>query len=247
MSGFSQLNPVPVLNGGTGGTTSTGSGAVVLATSPTLITPVLGAATATTLNGYFLNTTTGTSGFTFGANSALTLAAGKTFTCNNTLTLTGTDGITASLGAVGQVPGIATSTAASAGNVGEVITSDIPFGSAVSLTTSTDANITSITLTAGDWDVRGAITFTPGASTTNTYLRSSLSTTSATHDGTLGRACAIAYPSGTVIGASGFSGQIAPKVFTVTSGTTVVYLTARADFAVSTMVAYGNLTARRVR
>lgn len=33
---------LPVANGGTGGTTSTGSGAVVLATSPTLVTPSLG-------------------------------------------------------------------------------------------------------------------------------------------------------------------------------------------------------------
>jgi hypothetical protein len=42
---------LPVANGGTGVTTSTGSGAVVLATSPTLTTPTLGAATATTING----------------------------------------------------------------------------------------------------------------------------------------------------------------------------------------------------
>jgi hypothetical protein len=35
-----------VANGGTGGTTSTGSGAVVLATSPTLVTPALGAPTS---------------------------------------------------------------------------------------------------------------------------------------------------------------------------------------------------------
>jgi hypothetical protein len=40
---------LPVANGGTGATTSTGSGAVVLATSPTLVTPVLGAATGTSL------------------------------------------------------------------------------------------------------------------------------------------------------------------------------------------------------
>jgi len=39
-----------VANGGTGVTTSTGTGSTVLNTSPTLITPVLGAATATSLN-----------------------------------------------------------------------------------------------------------------------------------------------------------------------------------------------------
>jgi hypothetical protein len=40
---------LPVLNGGTGTTTSTGTGSVVLSTTPTLVTPVLGAATGTSL------------------------------------------------------------------------------------------------------------------------------------------------------------------------------------------------------
>lgn len=40
---------LPVANGGTGATTSTGSGAVVLATSPTLVTPSLGTPSAATL------------------------------------------------------------------------------------------------------------------------------------------------------------------------------------------------------
>jgi hypothetical protein len=52
-----------VANGGTGGTTSTGSGAVVLATSPALVTPALGtpsSGTATNLTG--LPLTTGVTG-----------------------------------------------------------------------------------------------------------------------------------------------------------------------------------------
>jgi len=40
---------LPVLAGGTGVTTSTGSGAVVLSTTPTLVTPIIGAATGTSL------------------------------------------------------------------------------------------------------------------------------------------------------------------------------------------------------
>ena len=42
-------NALPVLSGGTGVTTSTGTGSVVLSSSPTLVTPALGAATGTTL------------------------------------------------------------------------------------------------------------------------------------------------------------------------------------------------------
>ena len=45
-SGFT----LPVASGGTGGTTSTGSGAVVLATSPTLVTPALGTPSAINLS-----------------------------------------------------------------------------------------------------------------------------------------------------------------------------------------------------
>lgn len=40
---------LPAANGGTGTTTSTGSGSVVLSTSPTLVTPTLGAASATSV------------------------------------------------------------------------------------------------------------------------------------------------------------------------------------------------------
>src|SRR5438128_4083670 len=64
--------------------TSTGTGNNVLATSPTLVTPVLGVATATSLNGNTFTTGTYT----------LTGAAGKTLTFNNTLTLAGTDATT---------------------------------------------------------------------------------------------------------------------------------------------------------
>lgn len=61
----------------------TGTGVVVLATTPTLVTPVLGVATATSINKVAL---------TAPASSAtLTIADGKTLTASNTLTFTGTD------------------------------------------------------------------------------------------------------------------------------------------------------------
>lgn len=54
---------LPVANGGTGVTTSTGSGSVVLSTSPTLVTPVLGTPTSVTLiNATGLPLTTGVTG-----------------------------------------------------------------------------------------------------------------------------------------------------------------------------------------
>jgi hypothetical protein len=49
--GASSTGVLGVANGGTGVTTSTGSGSNVLSTSPTLVTPTLGAATITSVNG----------------------------------------------------------------------------------------------------------------------------------------------------------------------------------------------------
>jgi hypothetical protein len=97
---------LPVANGGTGitsfgagvatflGTPSsanlatavtdeTGSGALVFATSPTLVTPILGVAAATSVNKVALTAPA--------TGSTLTIADGKTLTANNSITLAGTD------------------------------------------------------------------------------------------------------------------------------------------------------------
>lgn len=64
---------LPVANGGTGVTTSTGSGANALATSPTLVTPILGTPTSGTLtNCTGLPVATGISGLATGAATFLT-------------------------------------------------------------------------------------------------------------------------------------------------------------------------------
>lgn len=73
------------------GNTSTGSGSVVLATSPALVTPTLGVATVTSVNKVTI---------TAPATSAvLTVADGKTLTCSNTLTFSGTDTVAVAFGA----------------------------------------------------------------------------------------------------------------------------------------------------
>lgn len=64
----------------------TGSGSVVLATSPTLVTPMIGAATATTINKVTITTPA--------TGSTLTIADGKTLTVDNSLTLVGVDSTT---------------------------------------------------------------------------------------------------------------------------------------------------------
>ena len=71
------------------GNTSTGSGSVVLATSPALTTPALGVASATTLNKYTFTAPA--------AGATLTIADGKTLTVNNSITFAGTDATTMTL------------------------------------------------------------------------------------------------------------------------------------------------------
>lgn len=63
----------------------TGTGNAVLATSPTLTTPTIGVATATSINKMAITAPA--------TSSTLAVADGKTFTVSNTITLTGTDSV----------------------------------------------------------------------------------------------------------------------------------------------------------
>ena len=145
----------------------------------------------------------------------------------------------------GQVPGTATNDNATAGNVGEEIISTIARASAVSLTTATAANVTSISLTAGDWDVSATCAHALGATTNITILSCALSTTTNTFPATpaIGfaqRATAAFVP------AVDATTNITPERFSLAS-TTIIYLVAKDTFTISTDGGYGTLRGRRVR
>lgn len=73
----------------------TGSGALVFATSPSLTTPSLGVATATSINKLTITAPT--------TSATLTILDGKTLTVNNTLTFSGTDASSIAFGTGGTV------------------------------------------------------------------------------------------------------------------------------------------------
>lgn len=140
------------------------------------------------------------------------------------------------------IVGTTTNDSAGAGYVGEYISSNVPQASGVSMTTNTDTNITSISLTAGDWDVNGNVYLEPtniGAFSAGKIWTSTTSATKPNDSNVTG-----------ILGSSTFFNAMsftAPTIRVSVSVTTTVYLSARATFSAGTMTGYGNLTARRRR
>lgn len=134
---------------------------------------------------------------------------------------------------------------ANAGSVGEFISSSIPVGSAVSLTSNTATNITSISLTAGDWDVWGTVTTNPAGTTTTSSFTGAISTISGVFPVAPNGGGTISLP----ISATGGVVLEAPVGTTRIniSTTTTVYLVLSVTFAVSTCGGYGFIGARRRR
>jgi hypothetical protein len=141
--------------------------------------------------------------------------------------------------------GVTDGSSAAAGRIGEVITASVDSGSAVSLTAGTAANITSISLTAGDWDVRGQCATAPAGSTIQTVTACAVNTTSATLPGGGNLTGYIYLP----FTASAGQPVIAPtSVSRVNvSSTTTVFLVINSSFSTSTNTAYGVIVARRIR
>ena len=137
----------------------------------------------------------------------------------------------------GGIIGTTTNDSTTAGNVGEVITSTV---SAVAISDVTLTNITSLSLTAGDWDVSGNISYVPAASTTIAQINGSISTTSATNSADLFQFV------GTFL--TGYTSALAVPTRRISiSGTTTVYLVGLCDYGVSTLTASGTIYARRRR
>jgi hypothetical protein len=182
---------------GTTGTTSTN---LVFSTSPSLTTPMLGVATATSINKVAI---------TAPASSAtLTVADGKTLTASNSLTLAGTDGTTltgpATSASFAGVLCVASSGANTNGTETDMATCSIPAnvvtsGKVIEVhafgTTAANANnktvkvyfgsteigrpIANLPANGAAWNVTQGFIIGTGATTQTSYVRTSSNTTNA--------------------------------------------------------------------
>lgn len=186
----------------------------------------------TAANGGNLAVGTGTAG------KNVTIIAGGTTSANVVATFTSAKTLL-----MGEIDGVA----ATAGNIGQVIQSTVLVGAAVSIATSgTPINVTSIALTAGDWDVEGQVTMVAAAASmaAGSLQEAGINSTSITLpvDGSESYE-----PVQNAITTTSFKQtfNIARKVINSSSATTQ-YLVAVATFTAGTVSAYGNITARRV-
>jgi hypothetical protein len=149
------------------------------------------------------------------------------------ITAKGTGGI--------NIEGTGTNDNAAAGYVGEYISSQILFASRTSISNATSTNLTSISLTAGDWDVWGNVYYTPSVALSG--YTAWISASSATiPDNSL--------TSGSNATSALFNqGAIATtKIFRISvASTTTIYLSSFVQFAAGSCTQCGILEARRRR
>jgi hypothetical protein len=165
-----------------------------------------------------------------------------------------TDGATAwpaittssiSFSSTSAIIGTTTNDSAAAGSVGEYVYSAVAAESAVGLTSTDITAVTSISLTAGDWDLWGNICYTPGGSTTFSYSYNWISA----DDSDLPdlSVCNYNQPNQTAFIAAGAVSMPPPDTRISLASTTTIYLLARPVFSVSTLTACGFIAARRRR
>jgi hypothetical protein len=214
--------------------TVTAAGGTINGTSVGATTPSTGAFTT-------MSATGSVSGVGFSNYLASPPPIGGTSANAGTFSTLATTGLYSPSSTVG-IKGTATNDNAQAGSIGEVISSSVVQGSAISLTTTIGANVTSISLTAGDWDVWGNVLFIAGGTTVTTYIGHGISTTTATLP-VGGFALSPSLATGIVTSQGGAT----PMQRISIAATTTLFLVAQSQFTTSTMSAFGNITARRRR
>ena len=138
--------------------------------------------------------------------------------------------------------GVTDGSDAAAGQIGEVISSAIATPG-VTLTAATTIAVTSIALTAGDWDVQGEV-WIVGGTASPTQVNAGINTGAGFSASGIGVSRAQIYATFTA-NTTQVLGLRTARV-SLSAGATY-YLNAQANFASGTCTAYGNIWARRMR
>ena len=150
--------------------------------------------------------------------------------------------VTASLGSYLPLQGVTNGADAPAGQIGEVISSNVA-SPGVTLTTAVVANVTSIALSAGDWDVQGEVWPVMSAAATIVVAAISATSGAASLPGINASRNTLSFTS-PVLGSSAM--PLRPCRVSLTAPATY-YLIASVTFASGTCTAFGNILARRAR
>lgn len=152
----------------------------------------------------------------------------------------------------GGVIGSTTNDTAIAGNYGEFLTSTIASGSAVAGgATTVAANITSLALTAGDWDVTANCDYTLTGVTATVYscALGTVTATQLTQAGGSGVGTDPLVQQAATFGTTvtGTFTQPIPPVRVSLAATTTIFLVTKHTFSAGSFTQFGTLRARRVR
>lgn len=140
-----------------------------------------------------------------------------------------------------NIVGVTNGSDAAAGSVGEYASSVIAFASGVNIPNTTATNLTSLSLTAGDWDLYGNVNFVYSANN-GAQADIAITTVSATLPDTSLRNLLLK-----TTGGFGTYGVPAPSKRISIAATTTVYLVAYCFFTGGTCSINGGLFARRTR
>lgn len=225
---------------GSSGEVLTSNGAAALPTWQ----PVSGSGTVNsgTINqlGWYAATGTAVSGLATANNGMLVTNSSGVPSISSTVPAFTTSSITFSP-TTGGLVGTTTNDNTAAGKVGEYISSQIVQASATSISNATPTSLTSISLTAGDWDVGGNITFLGSASILSLAEVGISNSNNNQPDGSLVTIISAGASLNQNVGLS------APIQRFSLSGTTTIYIVGTASFATGTCTQAGFLWARRRR
>lgn len=236
------LVPVQLLNpvGSTSGQAIVSTGASSAPAWSSINAATLGGATFAA-PGPIGSTTASTGSFTTlnSVGGALNGSLGSGTPAGANVTALNASGLITPSSTVG-IKGTATNDNAQAGSVGEYLSNTVL---ATSLTNGAPFNAASITLTAGDWDVSGSVSFINGTGASSSVMNASLSTTTATQNTAIG--FMTSSPNVTTITVTTRMSTPVAR-FSLTAATTI-FLVGVDTFAGGSVTSDGLIRARRVR